>query len=41
MTEQQDNTRVYTIDELSEIIVPYIRGRGMAWARIFGSYFLS
>lgn len=38
MVEQTDNTKVYTIEELREIIVPYIRRRGMAWACIFGSY---
>lgn len=38
MTAQIDTTRVYTIDELRAIIVPYVRQRGMRWARIFGSY---
>lgn len=38
MIDQLDNTRVYTIDELRDIIVPYVQQRGMAWARLFGSY---
>ena len=38
MLDQSENTKVYTIDELRHIIVPYVRERGMRWARIFGSY---
>lgn len=38
MTEQTDNTTVYTIDELRGIILPYVRLRHMRSASIFGSY---
>ena len=38
MPDQSDNTTVYTIEELRQIIVPYVQKRGMRWARLFGSY---
>ena len=38
MVEQRDNTTVYTLEQLRDIVVPYVRQRGFRWARLFGSY---
>lgn len=38
MTEQTDNSRFFALQELRDIIMPYVRRRNMARARIFGSY---
>ena len=36
--EQTDRSTVYSIDQLREIVMPLVRGYGMLWARLFGSY---
>lgn len=38
MLEQTDNTTVYTIDQLRDIISPFVQKRGFISAYIFGSY---
>lgn len=38
MGDQTDNTTVYTIEQLRDVIAPYVRERGMRWAGLFGSY---
>lgn len=38
MLEQTDNTTVYTIDQLRDIIVPYVQRRKIAGVYLFGSY---
>ena len=38
MVVQRDNTKVYTIDEIRSIVLPFIELRGMRWAGLFGSY---
>jgi predicted nucleotidyltransferase len=38
VTEPTDNSTVYTIDELRDIILPYVRRRRMKSASVFGSY---
>lgn len=38
MLEQTDNTTVYTIDQLRNIIAPFVKDRGFIGAYIFGSY---
>ena len=38
MLEQTDNTTVYTIDQLRDIILPFVRERGFVSAYLFGSY---
>ena len=38
MLEQTDNTTVYSIDQLRDIIVPYVQSRKFAGAYLFGSY---
>ena len=38
MLEQTDNTTVYSIDQLREIVAPYVQSRNLARAYLFGSY---
>lgn len=38
MVEQTDNTTVYSLSQLSDIILPYVRERGFLWVCLFGSY---
>ena len=38
MLEQTDNTTVYTIDQLRDIISPFVQERGFIGAYLFGSY---
>lgn len=38
MVEQIDNSRVFTLDEIRDVVVPFVRTRGMRWAGVFGSY---
>lgn len=38
MVEQTDNITIYTIQELRDIVVPFVEQRGFKWARLFGSY---
>ncbi|MBQ9067983.1 MAG: nucleotidyltransferase domain-containing protein [Eggerthellaceae bacterium] len=38
MTEQPNNDRVYSIEELRDIVAPFAKERGFRWARLFGSY---
>jgi len=38
MLEQTDNTTVYTIDQLRDIIAPFVKSRGFIRAYLFGSY---
>ena len=36
--EQEDNTTVYTIDQLRNIVVPIANNHGMTSVAVFGSY---
>lgn len=38
MVEQTDNTTVFTIEQLREIIAPFAQSRGFTSAYLFGSY---
>lgn len=38
MLEQTDNTTIYSIDQLRDIIAPYVQSRNLARAYLFGSY---
>ena len=38
MLEQTNNTTVYTIEQLRNIIVPYVQSRDFTSAYLFGSY---
>ena len=38
MLEQTDNTTIYTIEQLRDIIAPFARNRDFASAYLFGSY---
>lgn len=40
MSEPQatDTTTVYTLDQIRDVVLPYVRACGMLWARVFGSY---
>ena len=38
MEENYDESTVYSIDEIRDVVLPYINERGFKWARLFGSY---